>query len=251
MFDQATEIHGKIGKTPFIQRGISLPAVALPIVGKKEPRPSRYDRRKTKDRLVKFKDAATFAYAVDLPLNMGITITWAALLATGEHNEGHCLSRDEWDRESYLRDELARMCRKEGLEFAALWGRDIGKDMGAHVHMAMFWPSRFLTKLVALIERVTGSTAAYVLAPYAADTVAQSVCGGWKITMNNRSDDKASAVEWAGYIADQHSKHPAPPEIKGKAFGISQAIGPAAQERARGMLEAREAQFRWMRGETA
>ncbi|MDB5243569.1 MAG: hypothetical protein JWP57_4194 [Spirosoma sp.] len=248
MFDQATEIQDEIGKTPFIQRDIRNAAPAIPIVGKKTRAPSRYDRRRSKDRLVKFKDAVAFAYAVDLPLNMGITITWAALLAAGEHNEGNCLRRGEWDRESYLRDELARMCRKEGLEFAALWGRDVGKDMGAHVHMAMFWPSRFLAKLVILIERVTGSAAAYVLAPYAADTVAQSLCGGWKITMNNRNDDKASAIEWAGYIADQHSKHPAPPEIKGKAFGISQAIGTSAQECARGMLEAREAQYAWMRG---
>lgn len=193
---------------------------------------------------MKFKEAAIFAYAVDLPLNMGITITWAALLATGEHNDGHCLNRDEWDRESYLRDELARMCRKECLEFAALWGRDVGKYLGAHVHMAMFWPARFLPKLVALIERVTGSTAAFVLAPYTADTVAQSTCGGWKITMNNRKDDKQSALEWAEYIAAQHAKHPAPPKINGKAFGISNAIGKTAQERARPMLEAREAKYK-------
>lgn len=60
-------------------------------------------------------------------------------------------------------------------------------------------------------------------------------------------DDKASALEWADYIATQHAKHPAPPEINGKAFGISEAIGKAAQERARPMLEAREARYGWMR----
>jgi hypothetical protein len=66
--------------------------------------------------------------------------------------------------------------------------------------------------------------------------------------MNTRKDDKQSAIEWAEYIAAQHAKHPAPPEIKGKAFGISEAIGKTAQERARPMLEAREAKYGWMRG---
>lgn len=195
---------------------------------------------------MRFHQAAAFAYAMDWPLNVGLTITWTALQAAGEHNEGHCLGRGEWEREAYARDELARLCRLEGLSFVALWGRDVGRDMGAHVHLSMFWPSYKLARLVAVIERVTGSSAAFVLAPYAADTVARSGCGGWQISMNNR--DKAGAYEWAEYIAEQHAKHPAPPEIKGKAFGISQAIGKAAQERARPMLEAREAAYGWMRG---
>ena len=42
-------------------------------------------------------------------------------------------------------------------------------------------------------------------------------------------------------------QHPAPPEIRGKAFGISEAIGKTAQERARPALEAREAEYGWMR----
>jgi hypothetical protein len=98
-----------------------------------------------------------------------------------------------------------------------------------------------------VIERISGSSADFVLKPYSADVVARSVCGGRQINMNNRKYDKASALEWADYIATQHAKHPAPPEIKGKAFGISEAIGKAAQERARAMLEAREARYGWMR----
>ena len=192
---------------------------------------------------MRFREAVTFAYAMDWPLNIGVTIAWVALLTAGERHEGHCLGRGEWDRERYVRDELARLCRAEGLPFAALWGRDIGKDMGAHVHLSMFWPSYKLAKLIAMIERISGSSAEFVLAPYTADTVARSVCGGWQVTMNNRRDDKASALVWAEYIAEQHAKHQAPPEIKGKAFGISQAIGNAAQERAGGVLEAREARY--------
>jgi hypothetical protein len=192
---------------------------------------------------VQFHDAVTFAYTMDWPLNISLTITWAALEVTGEHNEGHCVGRGEWDREKYTRDELARLCRSEGLPFVALWGRDVGAAMGSHVHLSLFWPSYKLAQLITMIERISGSSAGFVLAPYAADVVSRSVCGGWQIDMNNRSDDKASALEWAEYIAAQHAKHPAPPEIKGKAFGISEAIGKAAQERERPALEARAAKY--------
>jgi len=192
---------------------------------------------------MRFREGVAFAYAMDWPLNIGITITWTALQAAGERNEGHCLGRGEWEREQYVRDELSRLCRSEDLPFVALWGRDVGADMGAHVHLSMFWPSYKLAQLVTMIERVSGSNADFMLKPYTADVVARSVCGGWQINMNNRKDGKESALEWAEYIAAQHAKHPAPPAIRGKAFGVSQAIGKAAQERARPMLEGREAKY--------
>ena len=192
---------------------------------------------------MQFRNAVSFAYKMDWPLNISLTITWTALQSAGEHNDGHCLGRGESEREKYTRDELARLCRSEGLPFVALWGRDVGADMGSHVHLSMFWPSRKLAQLVAVIERISGSSSDFVLTPYTADVVARSICGGWQIGMNNRSDDKASALEWAEYIAAQHTKHPAPPEIKGKAFGISEAIGKTAQERERPALEAQAAKY--------
>lgn len=251
MFDLATQYSDEIAKTPFIQRVLRPAARPYPIVGTQNPHPSRYDRRKERERLVRFDDAVRFAYAMDWPLNIGITITWTALHTAGELNESHCLGRGEWDREKYTRDELARLCRSEGLPFVALWGRDVGAHMGSHVHLSMFWPSRKLAQLVAVIERISGSSTDFVLKPYAADVVARSVCGGWQINMNTRQDDKKSALEWAEYIAAQHAKHPAPPEIKGKAFGISEAIGKAAQERARPMLQARAAKYGITRPENA
>ena len=196
---------------------------------------------------MRFREAVAFAYAMDWPLNIGLTITWTALQLAGERSEGHCLGRGEWERERYLRDELARLCRLEGLPFVALWGRDVGATMGSHVHLSMFWPCYKLAQLVGVIERLSGGSADFVLRPYAADVVARSVCGGWQINMNARKDDKASAIDWAEYIAEQHDKHPATPEIRGKAFGISEAIGKAAQERERAALEAREARYGWMR----
>ena len=124
---------------------------------------------------MRFREAVAFAYAMDWPLNIGITITWAALETAGERNEGHCLGRGEWDREKYTRDELARLCRSEGLPFVALWGRDVGADMGSHVHLSIFWPSYKLAQLVAVIERISGSSADFVLKPYTADVVARDV----------------------------------------------------------------------------
>ena len=255
MFDLATRYSNEIAESPFIQRVLRQAARPRPIVGIKSPRPSRYEKRKERKRFMRFREAVSFAYAMDWPLNVGLTITWTALQAAGEHNDGHCLGRSEWDRESYARDELARLCRSEGLPFAALWGRDVGAAMGSHIHLSMFWPSYKLAQLIAVIERISGSSADFVNPPYSEievdgkmkGVVARSVCGGWQFDMNTRKNDKEGSIEWAEYIATQHAKHPAPPEIKGKAFGISEAIGKAAQERARPMLEAREAKYGWIR----
>lgn len=200
---------------------------------------------------MRFERAVAFAYAMDWPINHALTITWGALITAGERNEGHCLGRGVWDRDKYLRDELARLCRSVGIPFAAIWGRDVGAQMHEHIHLGMYFPFRLRPQLVALIERVTGSKAEFVIAGYGADTVARSGCGGWQIDANNRGNggDKKSAIEWGGYIATQHTKHPAPPDLKGKAFGISEAINKTAQDRARPMLRAREAQFGWIRGD--
>jgi hypothetical protein len=178
-----------------------------------------------------------FAYEMDWPMNTAITVSWDALVQAGEKNDGHCLGRGAWDREVYFRNELARLCRSEGLPFVAVWGRDIGRDIGSHTHLLIFWPSRHLTRLVTLIERITGSSADFVRPPYSADVVGRSVCGGWQINMNVSKDDRASALRCADYIARQHEKHPAPPILEGQAFGVSQAIGKAARDAARGMLE--------------
>lgn len=108
---------------------------------------------------MRFMEAVAFTYEMDWPLNISLTIAWDALRRAGEHNEDHCLARGEWDRERYTRAELARLCRSEGVPFAALWGRNVGADMGSHIHLSMFWPSYKLAQLVAVIERMSGSSA--------------------------------------------------------------------------------------------
>jgi hypothetical protein len=81
---------------------------------------------------MRFREAVVFAYAMDWPLNIGITITWTALETAGERNEGHCLGRGEWDREKYTRDELAVGT------WARIWVRTFTcRSSGPHTS----WPS--------------------------------------------------------------------------------------------------------------
>ncbi len=242
MFDLATRYCDEIAETSFIPMALKPAAQARPLVGKKERRPCRQQRRREKARVTHFREAVAFAYEMDWPLNIALTVSWDALVQAGEKNDGHCLGRGVWGREKYFRNELARLCRSEGLPFVAVWGRDVGRDVGAHVHLLIFWPSRYLSKLVTLIERVTGSPAAFVRPAYSTDAVGRSICGGWQVNMPTWKDARASALDWADYIAKQHAKHPAPPALTGKAFGVSQALGKGSREAARGMLEAREAQ---------
>lgn len=231
----------------FSPKGRTAVARPAPIVGITEPGPDRFERRKRRETAQKSSGAVLFAYQMDMPLNVTITITWAALIQAGEQNEGHCLDKDERAREAYLRTELARLCRNEGIAFAAIWSRDVGARLGAHIHLAMFWPSRKLDKLIALLERVSGSPAEFIRAPYSHDVAARSMCGGWQINMNNRSNDKESALSWVEYLTSQHDKHPGPSKVRGKAFGVSEALGAAAQERARAALEVQSAKYAWVR----
>lgn len=228
MFELEKSANGEEPCSPDVL--LDRPQHAL-VVGKSTLSKRNYrDDRTAKSRLARFERAAIFAYKKDWPFTVFVTITWTALKQAGERNEGHSLGKSSRERDQYLRREVARLALSLDLPFVAIWGRDIGKDMGEHIHVALFWPSRRLKRLVALIARVTGSSAEIVKIPYSADLVARSVCGGWQFNMNNR--DKAGALDLVSYIAGQHDKHHVPPEIRGKAFGISKAIGKAAQDRA-------------------
>ena len=232
VYKLVTSVSNEITDSTLYSKVDSVVAEPLLLVGKSKPRgtkPCRQQRRRQAQRERDFKKAVSFAYKMDFPLTTFLTLTWDALLRTGEHNDGCCLGKSEADRDYYTRRELNRLCRSKGIPFAALWGRDIGNRLGLHSHTALFWPSRYLKDLVSLIERITGSSAGFVLGPYEADVVARSVCGGWQIDMNRRRDSEAGAQDLAAYIAGQHNKHPTISKMQGKPFGISEAIGKTAQ----------------------
>ena len=185
---------------------------ALHIVGSIQPTSPREQRRQIKNRHARFQKAVKLAYKRDWPFTLLITVNWHALVEAGEHNEGHCLGKTPRNRESYLRSELRRICRLRDLPFVALWGRDVGKRMGAHVHIAMFFPTRWLNFLVGHIERICGSHADFLDEPYREREIrgvmrsvaARSVCGGWQIDTICGGINGALLV--AEYIAGQHEK---------------------------------------------
>jgi hypothetical protein len=176
-----------------------------------------------------FKDAALFAWKMDWPLNVAVTISWNAVLEAGEKNEGHCLGRDDADREEYVRSELRREAKRLGFGFVLLYGREVGTGHGIHTHLYQFWPSRHLGNLVTLLERITGSSAEYVRPAYSKATVARSVCGGWQVDMNTRLGSSESVTDYAAYLTKWGAQ--AHPAICGKAYGVSQSISRTARKR--------------------
>lgn len=224
---------------------VSYPAVALvqdvgltmPIMPTAKPEArqlialTREQRRVVKDRYTNFNEAALFAYEMGWPINVALTITWAALVQAGSRNEGHCLAMGEAEKDTYLRNELAR-CRLRipGVpNFVAIWGRDVGSRMGLHVHMGLFWPHRDMAKLVNVLERVTGSEMGPDPRKKPIGYYAGSACGGWQL--KNVLNGLPGALGWINYIAAQDQKHPTRVKIEGKSFGVSQSIGPAARRK--------------------
>lgn len=241
MFDLTTKNESDNSTSPVILKPLARMPCGLHVVAKKKPRQSYRKQRTKKARTENFRAAVLFAYGMDWPVNVSITITWSALMAAGEHNEGHCLGKPAVERDTYLRREIARLARREDLPFVAIWGRDVGAVMGSHVHLGIFWPHYRLQPLLELIERITGSSPEYIKPAYEYQHVARSVCGGWQVDMIRRG--KAGALGWADYVSQQEDKHHRAPDLPGKAYGVSEAIGKKAREAARAHLEARIA---WM-----
>ena len=195
-------------------------------------RPADPTVQRRKDRLVRlrecnFKDAVLFAWKMDWPLNVSVTISWNALIDAGEQNDGHCLGKSDEDREAYVRTELRRLAKSLGFEFVALYAREVGTGHGIHTHLYLFWPSRFLTELVGLLERVTGSDAKFHLPAYYRPTVSRSVCGGWQIDTNQQLETVDSVLGFAEYLTKWNAE--AHPAIRGKAYGVSQSISHKAR----------------------
>ena len=225
-----TQMPTALTDYPYILKENQAHDTATHIVSKKSAiirHDERYIRRRVKHHQERFTQAVVYAYANDWPINIALTITWSALINAGEKNEGNCLWMAEWERDKYLRKELAR-CRprKADIPFVAIWGRDVGSYLGEHVHLGLFWPSYTLNKLVELLTRISGSSAQFINQPYAANIFAKSVCGGWQINLMRGKNMEAAALGWAEYIALQPTKHQYDKNIIGNCFGISRGIRP-------------------------
>ena len=241
MFDLTTKSEGDNSESPVIHKPLARAPCRTHIVAKKKPRQSYRKQRTKKARVDNFQAAVSFVYAMDWPMNVTVTVTWSALISAGERNEGNCLGKPASARDTYLRRDIGRLARREGLPFVAIWGRDVGAVMGSHVHLGLFWPHYRLQPLLELIGRIAGSSPEYVKPAYEDQHVARSVCGGWQVDMNRRG--KAGALDLSDYISQQEDKHHHAPTMPGKAYGVSEAIGKKVREAAGAQLEARIA---WM-----
>lgn len=198
---------------------------------RQHPRETREQRRVKKDRRSNFMQAVAFAFARDWPINVAITVGWVVLIHAGAHNEGHCLGLDEAGRDERLRAELCRSrpVTADKAPFVALWTRATARHVGHHTHLGLFWPPRVgsLEKLVALLERLTGSPAAPTDTLKDPNVLAQSVCKGWQIKRIYGKTQLIGALNWIEYMLQHADKHLEVPQ--GKTFGLSQAIGPKAR----------------------
>lgn len=133
-----------------------------------------------------------------------------------------------------MRSELSR-CKPgatQGFPFVAIWGRDIDAWMGLHTHLGINWSWRHdpnMTALIALLVRICGSPARPECEHTDRTVFAESICGGWQIKLIYGRSLLEGALEWTDYIVEQSEKHHLWPDIAGKAFGVSQAIGRAAR----------------------
>jgi hypothetical protein len=172
---------------------------------RQHPHETREQRRVKKDRRSNFMQAVAFAVARDWPINVAITVGWVVLIHAGAHNEGHCLGLDESGRDERLRAELCRLrpVTADKAPFVALWARAIGGRVDHHIHLGLFWPAGVgsLEKLVALLERLTGSPAAPTNTLKDPNVLAQSVCKGWQTAKWSLKPKVKKDVPLAGQLS--------------------------------------------------
>jgi len=101
MFDLTTRNESDNSASPVILKPLARVPCRPHIVAKKKPRQSYRKQRTKKARTDNFRAAVLFAYAMDWPVNVSITVTWSALIEAGEHNEGHCLGKSTSERDTH------------------------------------------------------------------------------------------------------------------------------------------------------
>lgn len=186
---------------------------------------SRVSSRGYRKRVQGHQDAVTFAQQIGYPLNLTLTIAWAALMDAGQRNEGHILAFDDKYRCALLRKRWARLARRLGFSFTCIWGRAVGPRQGVHIHALFWWPREAIGSLRDFIETMTGSHVIEV----SLTGVAQSECGGWRMVPNTRGI--WGAIDYADYIAGQDQRHASLQTLDGPCFGVSHTIGTTAQSK--------------------
>ena len=102
MFDLTTKNESYNSASPVIHKPLARMPCGLHTVANKKLRQSYRRQRTKKARTNNFRATVSFAYEIDWPVNVSVTVTWSALITAGEHNEGNCLSKPASERDTYL-----------------------------------------------------------------------------------------------------------------------------------------------------
>ncbi len=130
----------------------------------------------------------------ELPMTRAITINWERL----------CGCPDQYEiKQPQLFRRLRLLANRLGFETAYIWVIDVGVNVGVHAHVALYWPSRYLSDL---------------------HQVFQALDSTWGCPPNNIHDEaiileRDGDFGWGKYMAEQSNKHPK--DIPGRLLGCS------------------------------
>jgi hypothetical protein len=129
------------------------------------------------------------ASSAGYPLNIALTVTWAAL-QDGDRRLGHILDMAAVEREKRLWSELRMVAARAHVEWIAARAPEHDRKRGLHLHLAMHLPadSRAIRDALEVVEGLTGAPAVWCYmrgrtlrggGRVTQGVVAKSACGGW------------------------------------------------------------------------
>jgi len=149
---------------------------------------ARIARAAGRRRLRLWAAAAPVALSAGYPLNIALTVTWAAL-QDGDRRLGHILDIGTVEREKRLWAELRMVAARAGVEWIAARAPEHDRTRGLHLHLAMHLPdSRAMRDALEVVEGLTGAPAVWCDmrgrtlrggGRVTQGVVAMSACGGW------------------------------------------------------------------------
>lgn len=196
---------------------------------KKSPRKSRPSdaTRSHRRRGQRAEAAAHLAISIGKAFTYMVTLTWSAF--DNEEVEGRALwlSAPERERVRKIAAALSRTAKRLGFEVAYIAAQAYGGKLRYHLHLGLFWPSRFEAELITVIERGTGVAVGSIEASKK-KRIIRSPCRAWQVDWNWRGHE--GAIGMAYYIGIQVHKHTdTKARIKGRTFCTSRNLWPGAQ----------------------
>ena len=188
----------------------------------------------TRRRIRSFWAAEAYAEAKGWPLNTALTVSFESCIALRDGEGALLMSLFEGTRCQRFRRSLARLCKRLGHPFVAVWARAVSSHRGDHIHLLLWFPSEHWAALVEWVEGVTGVWASQ--GNLAEGGIAQGFRGCWCLKENLRG--VLGAIHYAAYVGVQHEWRKHKPPVGGKGSGTTQAINARARSAAGFVWEA-------------